>query len=178
VSSVSAASGLAEDREIGSARSLPHRIGGIAARLAPFGLAPKRPTRGRFYERDGHRRPVVNRRLSISSAGRSREWHVAIAIEEPLKPEHDPMSAVSAFSINAGRLLGEIAERRRRAGRGGTGHAEALFSGGAFLRWTLPSSVSSDQVICSPCCGSEEVPNFSSSSVSAARRPLLQLLNA
>jgi hypothetical protein len=33
------------------------------------------------------------------------------------------MSAIAAFSVDADRLLGEIAQRRRQAGRGLTGGA-------------------------------------------------------
>jgi len=50
--------------------------------------------------------------------------HVAIAAEKFLESQHDTMPAIAAFSIDADRLLGEIAERRRRTGRQGADHVD------------------------------------------------------
>jgi len=52
--------------------------------------------------------------------------HVAIAAEKFLESQHDTMPAIAAFSIDADRFLGEIAERRRRTRRRGADHVDLI----------------------------------------------------
>jgi hypothetical protein len=40
-----------------------------------------------------------------------------VSIKEPLESDHNPMVAVTALSIGAGRLSSNVGKRRRQAGR-------------------------------------------------------------